>query len=419
VQRIVIRGGEALNGRVEISGAKNAALPIMAATLLTDGPCDITNIPDLGDIRTFRVLLQRLGVEVQVYGQGKMRMQAQALSSVEASYDLVKTMRASVLVLGPLVARYGQARVSLPGGCAIGVRPIDQHLDGMRALGAEVELDHGYVCARAKRLHGADIRLRLPTVTGTENLMMAAALAEGTSRIRPAAREPEISCLADVLQQMGAHISGAGTDTIEIEGAASLQPFHYTVIPDRIEAGTFAVAAAITGGRVEVANCRPDHLTAVIHQLRQAGVQVEVDAAANTLRVASPGALLPLRFVTSPYPGVPTDMQAQLMALMAMAQGTSTIREDIFENRFMHVAELRRMGAQIVVHGNAARIYGQPALSGAEVMATDLRASACLVLAGLAARGRTAISRVYHLDRGYEHIEDKLAALGAQIWREG
>jgi UDP-N-acetylglucosamine 1-carboxyvinyltransferase len=419
VQHIVICGEEALNGRVEISGAKNAALPIMAATLLTDGTCDITNIPDLGDIRTFSLLLQRLGMDVHLYSPGKMRLQAQALSSVEVPYDLVKTMRASVLVLGPLVARFGQARVSLPGGCAIGARPIDQHLEGMRALGAEVELDHGYVCARAKRLRGADIRLRLPTVTGTENLMMAAALAKGMTRIHPAAREPEIVCLAEVLQQMGAHISGAGTDTIEIEGVASLQPFDHAVIPDRIEAGTFAVAAAITGGRVEVANCRPDHLTAVIEQLRRAGAQVDVDMAANAICVSRYEALKPLEFSTSPYPGVPTDMQAQLMALMALARGTSTIREEVFENRLMHVAELCRMGAQIEVCGNTARIHGQLGLSGAEVMATDLRASACLVLAGLAARGQTTISRIYHLDRGYEHIEDKLAGLGAQIWREG
>jgi UDP-N-acetylglucosamine 1-carboxyvinyltransferase len=419
VQRIVICGGEALNGRVEISGAKNAALPIMAATLLTDGACDITNVPDLGDIRTFSLLLQRLGMEVHAYSPGKMRLQARALSSIEVPYDLAKTMRASVLVLGPLVARWGQARVSLPGGCVIGPRPIDQHLEGMRALGAEVELEHGYVCARAKRLRGADIRLRMPTVTGTENLMMAAALADGLTRIHPAAREPEIACLAEVLQQMGAHISGAGTDTIELEGVASLQPFHHTVIPDRIEAGTFAVAAAITGGRVEVANCRPEHLTAVMDQLCQAGVQVEVDAAAHTIRVTRLEDLKPLGFATSPYPGVPTDMQAQLMALMALARGTSTIREEVFENRLMHVAELRRMGAQIDVCGNTARIHGQHGLSGAEVMATDLRASACLVLAGLAARGQTAISRVYHLDRGYEHIEAKLAGLGAQIWREG
>jgi UDP-N-acetylglucosamine 1-carboxyvinyltransferase len=418
VQRILIQGGNALHGRVEISGAKNAALPLMAATLLSDGPCEISNVPDLGDIRSFSTLLQRLGVQVQPLGSGKMRLHAASLSCYEAPYDLVKTMRASVLVLGPLVARCGQARVSLPGGCAIGPRPIDQHLAGLRALGAEIELDHGYVWARARRLRGADITLRLPTVTGTENLMMAAALARGRSRIHPAACEPEIVCLAEALQQMGACIEGAGTETIEIEGVPSLQPFQYTVIPDRIEAGTFAVAAAITGGQVEVGNCHPDHLEALIQTLRQAGVGVCVDD--RTLRVACGDALRPVHVDTAPYPGFPTDMQAQLMALMALAQGTSSICETVFENRFMHVAELRRMGALIAVHGNVARVHGRRrALSGAEVMATDLRASACLILAGLAAQGDTVVSRMYHLDRGYERIEVKLAALGAKIWREG
>ena len=417
MQRIVIQGGNALHGRVEISGAKNAALPLMAATLLSDGPCDMSNVPDLGDIRTFSTLLQRLGVQVQTLGSGKMRLHAASLSCYEAPYDLVKTMRASVLLLGPLVARCGQARVSLPGGCAIGPRPIDQHLAGLRALGAEIELDHGYVWARARRLCGADITLRLPTVTGTENLMMAAALARGRSRIHPAACEPEIVCLAEALQQMGACIEGAGTDTIEIEGVPSLQPFQYAVIPDRIEAGTFAVAAAITGGHVEVGNCRPDHLEVVIQTLRRAGVVVRVDD--QTVRVERGEALWPVHVDTAPYPGFPTDMQAQLMALMALAQGTSTICETVFENRFMHVAELRRMGALITVHGNVARVHGrQHALSGAEVMATDLRASACLILAGLAAQGDTVVSRMYHLDRGYERIEVKLAALGAKIWRE-
>lgn len=417
MQRIVIRGGNALQGRVEVSGAKNAALPLMAATLLTEGPCDITNVPDLVDIRTFNSLLQQLGVHSHTLGSGKMRLQARSLSHWEAPYELVKTMRASVLVLGPLVARCGQARVSLPGGCAIGARPIDQHLEGLRALGAEIELDHGYVCARARRLRGADIRLRLSTVTGTENLMLAAVLAAGWSRIHPAAREPEVVCLAEVLNRMGGRIHGAGTDTIEIEGVPSLQPFQYAVIPDRIEAGTFAVAAAITGGHVEIANCRPEHLEMMVQQLRDAGVQVEVGDKA--LSVQRHGPLWPVLCDTAPYPGFPTDMQAQMMALMALAQGTSTIQETVFENRFMHVAELRRMGARIDVDGSMARVHGQPALSGAEVMATDLRASAGLILAGLAARGETVVSRMYHLDRGYERIETKLAALGAKIWREG
>jgi UDP-N-acetylglucosamine 1-carboxyvinyltransferase len=362
-------------------------------------------------------LLQRLGVSVMGREAGKLCLQARRLTSCEAPYDLVKTMRASVLVLGPLVARYGQARVSLPGGCAIGVRPIDQHLMGMRALGADIELENGYVHARARRLRGADIRFKAPTVTGTENLMMAAALADGCSRLYPAAREPEIVALAEVLNQMGGKVRGAGTDTIDIEGVAALQPFQYAIIPDRIEAGTFAVAAAITGGQVEVAGCRPEHLTAVVQLLRQAGAQVE--AADRSLHIARQEPLRALNFATAPYPGVPTDMQAQMMALLALARGTSSIHETVFENRLMHVAELRRMGARINVNRNVATVEGQPGLRGADVMATDLRASACLVVAGLAAQGRTVISRVYHLDRGYEQIEAKLAALGAQIWRQG
>lgn len=417
MQRIVIRGGRALQGRVEVSGAKNAALPLMAATLLTDGPCDITNMPNLGDIRTFSQLLEHLGTRVEVLGDGKMRLQTSTVSCVEAPYDLVKMMRASVLVLGPLVARYGEARVALPGGCAIGARPIDQHLEGIRALGAEITLEHGYVTARAKRLRGADITLRLSTVTGTENLMMAAALAEGRSRIYPAAREPEIVLLAEILTQMGARVTGAGTETIEIEGVAALQPFQGAVIPDRIEAGTFVIAAAITGGRLEIVNCRPAHLDAVITSLRATGVRVE--SSGNALIVEGPGEWYAVDVETAPHPGFPTDMQAQMMALMALAHGTSVVREHVFENRLMHVAELRRMGADIDVQGSVAQVHGRTVLSGAEVMATDLRASACLIVAGLAARGETVVSRMYHLDRGYERIEEKLAAVGAQIWREG
>ncbi len=417
MQQIVIQGGQPLRGHVEISGAKNAALPLMAATLLTDGPCDLTNVPDLGDIRTIGTLLQGLGVRIQTLGDGKMRLNAASLSSSEAPYELVKTMRASVLVLGPLVARCGEARVSLPGGCAIGARPVDQHLEGIRALGAEIALEHGYIHARASRLRGADIRLRMPTVTGTENLMMAAALASGRSRIRSAAREPEVVCLADVLNRMGACIRGAGTDTIEIEGVPYLHPFEYAVIPDRIEAGTFAVAAAITGGCIEMINCVPEHLRAVLQTLRQAGVRIEAEE--RTIRVERPGPLSSVRLTTAPYPGFPTDMQAQMMALMALAPGTSQICETVFENRLMHVAELTRMGARIEMHGNSVHVHGQPSLSGAEVMATDLRASACLVLAGLAAQGETVVSRVYHLDRGYERIEEKLVALGARIRRRG
>jgi UDP-N-acetylglucosamine 1-carboxyvinyltransferase len=356
-------------------------------------------------------------VHVQHLGGAKVRLNAASLAGWEAPYDLVKTMRASILVLGPLIARCGRARVSLPGGCAIGARPVDQHLEGLRALGADIDLAHGYIDARATRLRGADITLRLSTVTGTENLMMAAALAAGRTRIRPAAREPEVVCLAEVLNSMGARIHGAGTHTLEIEGVSYLRPFQHTVIPDRIEAGTFAVAAAITGGQVEVAGCVPEHLEAVIKKLRQVGVQVETGD--RTLYVERRGPLSPVAIITMPYPGFPTDMQAQMMALMALAQGTSTVRETVFENRLMHVAELARMGVRIEVWGRVARVYGQARLSGAQVMATDLRASACLILAGLAAQGDTVIARVYHLDRGYERIEEKLAALGACIWREG
>ena len=417
MQQIVIQGGTPLRGRVEISGAKNAALPLMVAALLTDGPCDLANVPALRDIQTISTLLQRLGVQVQELGSGKVRLHAASLASWEAPYELVKTMRASILVLGPLIARWGQARVSLPGGCAIGARPVDQHLEGMRALGAEIDLQHGYIDARAQRLRGADIELRLSTVTGTENLMMAAVLAEGRTRICPAACEPEVVSLAEVLNSMGARISGAGTRTLEIEGVPYLHPFQHTVMPDRIEAGTFAIAAAITGGQVEVADCMPEHLGAVIKKLRQAGVHVKEGD--RTLYVERNGPLSPLAIITRPYPGFPTDMQAQMMALMALAQGTSTIRETVFENRLMHVAELARMGVEIEVWGRVARVHGRAHLSGAQVMATDLRASACLILAGLAAQGETVISRVYHLDRGYERIEKKLAALGARIWREG
>jgi UDP-N-acetylglucosamine 1-carboxyvinyltransferase len=388
----------------------------MTAALLTGGPCELVNVPALLDIRTISTLLQGMGVQIDTLGAGKLRLHAAALSSCEAPYELVKTMRASVLVLGPLVARYGEARVSLPGGCAIGARPIDQHLAGLQALGADITLEHGYVSARAKRLRGADIHLRLPTVTGTENLMMAAALAQGHTRIAPAACEPEIVCLAAVLNQMGAQVRGAGTDTIDIDGVESLQSFTYTVIPDRIEAGTFAVAAAITGGDLEIAQCVPDHLQAVVQVLRQAGAQVDSDA--HTLYVSRRGPLYPVDVITAPYPGFATDMQAQIMALLTLAQGTSTIQETVFENRMMHVAELGRMGAQVDIQGHTAQVHGPTPLSGAPVMATDLRASACLLLAGLAAQGKTVVSRIYHLDRGYERIEEKLAALGAQIWRE-
>ncbi|MEK7373674.1 MAG: UDP-N-acetylglucosamine 1-carboxyvinyltransferase [Thermodesulfobacteriota bacterium] len=413
MDKIVIVGGESLRGDVRISGAKNAALPILASALLVGGWNTFHNIPDLMDIKTIRKLLNSLGVEIE--GQGTLRINAGVITSCEASYDLVRTMRASILVLGPLVARMGEARVSLPGGCAIGARPVNLHIKALRALGAEVTLKDGYVEAKATRLKGAEIYFDISTVTGTENIMMAATLAEGKTLLKNAAREPEVVNLAEVLIGMGARIRGAGTDVITIEGVERLHPAEATVIPDRIEAGTFLIAAGITGGDVRILGCNPLHLDALIAKLRDAGMRIDV--AEDSLRAAGGGTLRSVDVKTLPYPGFPTDLQAQIMALMAVAKGLSVITETVFENRFMHVSEMIRMGADIVIQGKSALVRGVSKLHGAPVMATDLRASASLILAGLAAEGTTVLSRVYHIDRGYQQIEKKLSALGADIRR--
>ena len=415
MEKIVIQGGVALAGEVQVSGAKNSALPLLFATLLADGQSELSNIPNLRDINTAIKLLRELGAEV-AYADDCVRVDATKIQSVEASYDLVKTMRASVLVLGPLLARCGHARVSLPGGCAIGARPINLHLKGLEALGAKITLAHGYVEATADKLRGAKISFDLPTVGGTENLLMAASLAEGETVLENAAREPEIVQLAEALISMGAKIEGAGTAIIRIQGVEKLQPLKCAVIPDRIEAGTFMIAAAITGGNVLVRGAVEKDQQALISKLKEAGVQIEPEA--DGLRVIGPQKLKPVDVRTSVFPGFPTDMQAQFMALMTKAEGTSRISETVFENRFMHVCELQRMGAVIQIDGHSAIIRGNSALTGAPVMATDLRASASLILAGLAAENTTEVSRIYHLDRGYEKIEQKLAALGARIWRE-
>ena len=414
MKKIVINGGKKLKGEVTISGAKNAALPIIAAGLLCEGKHRITNVPSLVDVKTLGRILVNMGVSFEATDH-EVVIDASALSNPEAPYDLVRTMRASVLVLGPLVARFGKARVSLPGGCAIGARPINLHIAGLQKLGASVEIEHGYVIAKAKRLRGASITFDTVTVTGTENLMMAAALAEGETVLENAAREPEVVDLAKALVQMGAKIEGAGTDIIRIQGVERLKPMNYRVMPDRIEAGTFVIASAITRGSVVVKNAEPKHLDALLAKVRESGA--EVVTSETTIEVKGNKTISPVNITTMPYPGFPTDMQAQIMSLMTIAGGTSVINETIFENRFTHVAELRRMGADIQHDGRTAVVKGVSKLSGAPVMATDLRASASLILAGLAAEGETTISRIYHLDRGYENIEAKLSALGADIRR--
>ena len=414
MDKIIVEGGRPLSGEVKISGAKNAALPILISSLLTNGTCTFSNVPDLMDIKSTSLLLSHLGARIERQGDTFL-IEAADLTEYEAPYDLVRKMRASVLVLGPLVARLGRARVSLPGGCAIGARPINLHLKGLDALGASIELKHGYVEASAGRLKGADIYFDVVTVTGTENLMMAAALAEGTTVLRNAAREPEIVALADTLIKMGADIEGAGTATITINGVSALKPVRQTIIPDRIEAGTFMMAAALTGGDVTVLNCEPDHVGALINKMRLAGT--EIDIAGKNIHVRGREKIKSIDVKTQPYPGFPTDMQAQFMVLMSIADGTSAISETIFENRFIHVSELRRMGADIQVSGNIAIVKGVPHLSAAQVMATDLRASASLILAGLVAHGKTEVNRVYHLDRGYQSIEKKFSALNASIER--
>jgi UDP-N-acetylglucosamine 1-carboxyvinyltransferase len=413
MDKITITGGNLLKGTVRISGAKNAALPILASSLL-GGECVIENVPDVVDVSTMCKLLNMLGAQVTREGS-RVAVSIDRLRSTEAPYDLVRKMRASVLVLGPLVARWGEATVSLPGGCAIGTRPVDLHLSGLAKLGAEVGIEHGYIKAKASRLRGARIYLDTPTVTGTENLIMAACLAEGVTVIENAAKEPEIVDLADCLVKRGAKITGAGSDMISIEGVRELHGADHEVIPDRIETGTYLTAGAITGGDVRVERCRPQHLEAVLIKLREAGAEIKEGKETVHLRVLRPLAGTDVR--TFAYPGFPTDMQAQMMALMCVAAGTSVMTETIFESRFIHVPELRRMGADIKVEGNHAVINGAKSLTGAPVMASDLRASAGLVLAGLAANGQTDIARVYHLDRGYERIEEKLGGIGALIRR--
>jgi UDP-N-acetylglucosamine 1-carboxyvinyltransferase len=411
-----IKGGRQLQGRIQISGAKNSALPCMAAALLTDETVTLHNLPYARDIITMRRLLEDLGSHVLMPELRTLKISADKIEFFEAPYELVKTMRASVLALGPLLARFGEARVSMPGGCAIGQRPIDMHLTGFEKLGASVTLEGGNVIARATRLQGREIYFDKVTVTGTENLMMAAALADGVTVLSNSAREPEIVDLAELLNKMGARIEGAGRSTITIEGVDRLGGAEHTIIPDRIEAATFVIAAAITGGCLDITNCNPQHISAVVDKMRETGVTIE-NPNAFSLRVKATDHLNPSDVTTLPHPGFPTDVQAQYMALMALADGASTITETIFENRFMHASELLRMGANIHLNGRQAVIEGGRGLMGARVQASDLRASASLVLAGLAARGETIVDRVYHIDRGYEKIEEKLGSVGAEIER--
>jgi UDP-N-acetylglucosamine 1-carboxyvinyltransferase len=416
MDKLLITGGTPLQGRVRASGAKNAALPILAATLLADAPVTLGNIPALRDIRTTLELLGRMGASLSLEDGRRVEVQPRTLTSFAAPYELVKTMRASILVLGPLLARYGQADVSLPGGCAIGARPVNLHIEGLRAMGAEIHVEAGYIRARAQRLHGARLVMDLVSVTGTENLLMAATLAKGETLIENAAREPEVIDLADFLIALGARIEGAGTDRIYVQGVERLGGAVYEVMPDRIETGTFLVGAAMTGGCVTVTHTRPDCLDAVVQKLREAGAEIEVgtDSIRLDMRGRRPRAV---DIHTAPHPAFPTDMQAQFCALNSIAEGVGTITETIFENRFMHVLELQRMGADIRIEGNVAICRGVERLTAAPVMATDLRASAGLVLAGLVASGETLIDRIYHLDRGYDNIEAKLSALGAAIRR--
>ena len=416
MERLLIRGGQSLNGEIRISGAKNAALPILAATLLADGPSVIGNIPNLHDITTTMELLGRMGVRLTVDERMRVEIDPRAISNHHAPYELVKTMRASILVLGPLLARYGEADVSLPGGCAIGTRPVNLHVDGLRALGADIRVEAGYIRARCDRLRGARLVLDLVTVTGTENLMMAAALAEGETVIENAAREPEVVDLANFLNAMGADVRGAGTDTITIHGVERLQGTEYEVLPDRIETGTFLVAAAMTGGSVRLKNTAPHLLDAVVGKLREAGAEIKMgdDWIALDMQGRRP---LAMNVRTAPYPAFPTDMQAQICALNAVAEGVGMVTETVFENRFMHILEIQRMGADVRLEGHTAISNGVSQLTGAPVMATDLRASASLVLAGLVSQGETEVDRIYHIDRGYECIEEKLAQLGADIRR--
>ncbi len=416
MEKLIIKGGTPLNGEIRISGAKNAALPILAATLLADSPMTVGNIPHLHDITTTMGLLGRMGVRLTVDEKMNIEVDPSTIEELFAPYDLVRTMRASILVLGPMLARFGKADVSLPGGCAIGSRPVNLHIHGLQAMGADITVEGGYIKARAGRLHGARIVLDLVTVTGTENLMMAATLADGTTIIENAAREPEVVDLARCLNKMGARISGAGTDTITVEGVETLSGTRYDVLPDRIETGTYLVAAAVTGGKVKLKDTRPDLLEAVLLKLEDAGAHIDTgdDWIGLSMPHERPRAV---NVRTAPYPAFPTDMQAQFCTLNAIADGSGTITETVFENRFMHVLEMQRMGADIRLEGNTAISRGVTSMKGAPVMATDLRASASLVLAGLVATGETHVDRIYHIDRGYECIEEKLAQLGAEIRR--
>jgi UDP-N-acetylglucosamine 1-carboxyvinyltransferase len=414
LDKLSIEGGTPLAGEVRASGAKNAALPILCAALLAPEPLVLTNVPRLNDVRTMVALLGQMGVGLDAGVPGIVSLDAARIDWPLAPYELVRTMRASILALGPLLARCGEARVSLPGGCAIGLRPVDQHVKGLQAMGAVIDLEHGYISARG-RLRGARIVFDMVTVTGTENLLMAATLADGTTVLENAAREPEVVDLARCLIAMGARIEGAGTDRIRVEGVARLHGATHAIMPDRIETGTFLVAAAAAGGSVAVTGTRPDSLEAVLEKLRETGAAIAIDG--DVIRIERRGPLSAVNVRTAPHPGFPTDMQAQFMALAARAEGTAIITETIFENRMMHVQELKRLGADIDVEGNTAVVRGVAKLTGAGVMATDLRASACLVIAGLVAEGQTTIDRIYHLDRGYERIEEKLSGLGARIAR--
>lgn len=416
MDKLIITGGVSLNGEIRISGAKNAALPILAGTLLADEPVTLSNVPHLQDVTTTMKLLNQMGASLMIDERMNIQVDCQPINSFSAHYELVKTMRASILVLGPLLARYGRAQVSLPGGCAIGSRPVDIHLKGMAAMGARISVENGYILAAAnKRLRGANLVMDTITVTGTENLMMAATLAKGQTILKNAAREPEVRDLANFLNSLGANIQGAGSDTIVIDGVEQLTGGNYRVLPDRIEAGTYLIAAAMTQGKIRLKDVQPEILESIILKLREAGAQITVGE--DWVELNMEGRPKAVSVSTAPYPAFPTDMQAQLMALNTIAEGVGTVTENIFENRFMHVHELHRMGADITLQGNTAICKGVDNLIGAPVMATDLRASASLVLAGLVARGRTIVDRIYHIDRGYECIEEKLASLGAQIKR--
>jgi len=416
VDKIRIEGGVSLRGNVRLSGAKNAALPVIASCLLTGGWHRIRNIPSLKDITTIETIMSGIGVDFRK-DNDILSINSDNINECEAPYDLVKTMRASILLLGPLLARTGKAKISMPGGCAIGARPVNLHLKALVSMGVDMSLDHGYINAKTDRLKGADIFFDIPSVTGTENIMMAAVKAEGPTILKNAAKEPEITDLACMLRSMGARIQGDGTDTIVINGVEDLTPAEHDIIPDRIEAGTFMIASAMTKGEIKIFGCRPDHLSAVIEKLRSVGADIEITD--NCLFVKGPEIIKSADIKTMPFPGFPTDLQAQFMTLMCIARGSSVIEETIFENRFIHVSELKRMGADITINGNQALVRGKDRLLAAQVMATDLRASASLILAGLVAQGgRTEVNRIYHLDRGYEALERKFQGLGARVWRE-